>query len=163
MNCLSRKQRSSVESHIDENGKKCTIKTITRTTYEEGKDDDGTPVILEKINTTRITYVDGEEVVEELPALVGDHMTMTPSADFTLPGPKVTEEERTYTDELGRTVVEKITTTTTYEKKRDDDGSYFILENVHRRVTKTVYVDGQIVEVVRDASPEPAMQQKTVD
>ncbi|XP_037080381.1 titin-like [Pollicipes pollicipes] len=155
------KTEEHVESRVDENGRRVTIKTITRTTYEEGRDDDGTPVILEKAHTTRITYRDGEEVVEETSAENADQLTWDPARDFVLPEPRVTEEEREYIDEQGRTVVEKTTTTVTYEKKCESDGSITVLENVCRRVMHTVYVDGQVVEVIKDPTPEPDVSRRS--
>ncbi|XP_037073133.1 uncharacterized protein LOC119094164 [Pollicipes pollicipes] len=160
-------QREEMKEVIDEFGRRVEVRTVHVTTYEQDTDDDGNVVILEKVCTKNFQTIleDVPKAAEDdsrLPDSDAQHVRSVvtsnmsePGEDFELPEPHVSEETREYEDEQGRTMVEKTAITTTYEKDADDPNCVTILQKVSRRVTRTIYVDGEVVETIHDPSPGP--------
>ena len=152
------KTETQTEEYEDGEGRRVVVTTTITTTYEQTDDEDGNTVILEKVHrrVQRTVYVDGEviELIEEPnsgPSEPKDASVVYVDEDFQIPEPSETTTVQEFTDEEGRRVVVKTTTRTTYEETVDDDGSPVILEKVQKKVQRTVYVDGEIVEETFDA------------
>ena len=154
-------ERVEVEEIVDELGRRVEVRTVYSTTYEQATDEDGTVTLLEKVDKRIFrTILDDIPVVQQNtelerpphadPSVSTQHLPET----FELPPTQVVEEINESFDDQGRRVVLKITTTTSYEL-HDDPSALTILELVVRRVTRTVYVDNEVVEYVEEEPSEP--------
>ena len=159
--------------HMDPDGRRIVTRTITTTTYSTEKSDAGETVIYETVHRriTRTVYVDDkvvEEVEEPAPQPTVTKKTAEQVAklvnqsfeldDIELPEPKTEERLEETTDEQGRRIVTKILTTTTYEKESDGDGNILILEKVHRRIRRTIYIGDEIVEEIEEPDAMSTVQ-----
>ncbi|KAF0296651.1 hypothetical protein FJT64_005878 [Amphibalanus amphitrite] len=133
------------EEYEDDQGRRVVVRTTLRTTFEETTDEDGCVVILEK-QQKRIhrRIYEGDELVEEVED--GDSQPdVEGSAGPEVPPPSERVEVKEIVDELGRRV----------EFQDDDPSSATIIELVVRRVTRTVYVNDVVVELVEEDPSEP--------